>query len=1453
MNIHVSMHAERAASRQAMLRRRLLPVLVAACFGSAMANPLGPQVVSGQASFVNQGNVLSVTNAPGAIINWQSFSINPGELTRFIQQNPDSAVLNRITGQDPSQILGALQSNGRVFLVNPNGIVFGQGAQVDVNGLVASTLNISNEDFLNGKMLFKAGEKAGDLKNGGVITTPTGGQVILIAPNVENSGIITSPKGEVMLAAGHTVQLVDTLNPDLRVVLSAPEHEALNLGQVITQGGRTGIYGALVKQRGIVNADSAVVGENGKVVLKASRDTLVEAGSRTSARGAGKGGEIQVLGERVALTGDAQLDASGQQGGGTVLVGGDYQGKNDAVQNARMTYVGADAGIKADAVDSGDGGKVIAWADDTTRVYGAISVKGGAQSGNGGFVETSGKQFLDVTRTPQISSATGKSGTWLLDPDAITISSASSSNMSASSPFAPTAANTVSILNHSVLAGALTTGGTVTVDTTSTPGGNGNIFIDSTATALGAISANSAGTLNLWAYNDITVNASIVNTGSYPLDINLVANKYGSGTTGAINVGSGVQIKSNNGGISMLGNAINLTGAAIDGGTGGAIKLLSRGSINLSSTDVDTSSAQILMLAGWNGNTGTPAVAANAGGGITLNASRAITNGNNILKAGTGGITTTGSGTGTLGEFLKGSPVVLDAIGPITVTAFDGDVIARTTGDGTGAIALTDVGALVTGDTSVSSVPAGINALNSNITLNAEAVLSVKAGSTVSAGTGTVTLNAGGTYDAQLYGSVSGQNITLSSNGLLTVKDDVSGGTSSGSVDLAAANILLDNGANITGHSIGLRAKQATTGKIYTPASATVAVGASSTTAKIGLKADNLDFSLSAPVFTATQEIHYSTMSDDTDITVNGNFTNATYNAPFLVIGNDTLADSNTTKDISITNAINQGTKGVVLLAGGLISQTSTGTITAGKLAARAGSIGSSTGTISLGESNTVSTFAAEGKGALDFTANQTLSIGTISDGTHSISGIKTNNGNVTVESIGSNTNLSVAAPGIDSCHTTATGTCTTIVKLDATGSISIPLVKAGTKVELSVGANVNDADGSANNIVGANGTIDLAYTVGGTIDLDAWGATVLSGSTATTHNVRLVQPTSSGGGGTSASPTLDQCTSNPSMSGCSTVLPTLSDCTMAPSKAGCSAVLPTLNTCTTAPSTAGCSAVLPTIDACTAAPAKDGCSAVLPSLGTCTTAPSTAGCSVVLPPLDKCTVAPATEGCAAVLPPLSVCTTAPSTAGCSAVLPPLSTCVTAPATTGCSAVLPTIDACTAAPAKEGCSAVLPTLRSCTDTPAQAGCSAVLPSLNACTVDPAQAGCTAVLPTLAQCSANPAQAGCAAVVPAASKCVANPTAAECQTVLPATETKTVTNTITEKVTDTTNTVVRVSVQASASKVQSGSGSSSGGGNSRPAEQAPDKGEEKKDDRKTASNADDSGAKKNEPAKKMYCN
>jgi filamentous hemagglutinin family protein len=164
---HAPYRVQTAYRAQAhFIRPTAAALAVAACFsGPVLANPTNPTVVHGTATFATAGNILNITNSHNAIINWGSFSIGINELTRFIQPSALSAVLNRVTGQDPSAILGALQSNGRVFLLNPNGIVFGAGAQINVAGLVASTLNLSNDDFLNNRMRFTDGAGAGSVVN----------------------------------------------------------------------------------------------------------------------------------------------------------------------------------------------------------------------------------------------------------------------------------------------------------------------------------------------------------------------------------------------------------------------------------------------------------------------------------------------------------------------------------------------------------------------------------------------------------------------------------------------------------------------------------------------------------------------------------------------------------------------------------------------------------------------------------------------------------------------------------------------------------------------------------------------------------------------------------------------------------------------------------------------------------------------------------------------------------------------------------------------------------------------------------------------------------------------------------------------------------------------------------------------------------------------------------------
>lgn len=443
-----------ASVARVRFRHRLIALSVSACFASGIAHalPTGPQVVAGSVTFNQAGNTLTVGNTPGSIINWNAFSIGAQETVRFQQQNSLSAVLNRVSGGDVSKILGELTSNGRVWLINPNGILFGAGSRVDVQGLIASTLNISDQDFLAGKLNFQAGTSVGSLKNAGTIQAAQ--NIYLIAPDIENSGIVRSDKGEVLLAAGRQVSLVDAAHPDIQVVVSAAEDKAVNLGTLMA--GKVSAFGALLQQKGVVNADRVDVDDHGRIVFRASKQLEVAAGSRTTANGptggsitlqttggdtyvsgqveatgkVGAGGTAHILGQRVAVMDRAVVDASGATDGGTILVGGDYQGKNPAIQNSQITYFGPTATLKANggtvgaggtAPAAGQGGKIVVWADDTTRAYGAIEAKGGAGGGDGGFVETSG-HYLD-TRGIKVDTRAnhGQTGQWLLDPASITI------------------------------------------------------------------------------------------------------------------------------------------------------------------------------------------------------------------------------------------------------------------------------------------------------------------------------------------------------------------------------------------------------------------------------------------------------------------------------------------------------------------------------------------------------------------------------------------------------------------------------------------------------------------------------------------------------------------------------------------------------------------------------------------------------------------------------------------------------------------------------------------------------------------------------------------------------------------------------------------------------------------------------------------------------------------------
>ncbi|CDM42558.1 MULTISPECIES: MBG domain-containing protein [Pseudomonadaceae] len=263
--------------------------------------PTGGQVVSGSGSISQpNGQQMVIDQASNKLaIDWQSFDIGSGNKVTFNQPGTDSIALNRVLGADGSKIMGQLDANGRVFIINPNGVLFGAGAQVNVGGLVASTLDLSVSDFEAGNYAFKGNGSNASVINNGRISAADGGSVALLGGTVSNNGVIVANQGTVALAAGNSVTL-DFAGDGL---LSVQVDEA--------------VKDALVENRQLIQADG------GNVILTASAadallQTVVNNEGVIQARTLGeKEGRIVLLGDfdggTVQVAGT--LDASAADGG----------------------------------------------------------------------------------------------------------------------------------------------------------------------------------------------------------------------------------------------------------------------------------------------------------------------------------------------------------------------------------------------------------------------------------------------------------------------------------------------------------------------------------------------------------------------------------------------------------------------------------------------------------------------------------------------------------------------------------------------------------------------------------------------------------------------------------------------------------------------------------------------------------------------------------------------------------------------------------------------------------------------------------------------------------------------------------------------------------------------------------------------------------------------------------
>ena len=441
-----------------------------------------------------------------------------GSFTRFNQPSASSTSINRVVGGDPSAIFGTLSSNGKLVVVNPAGLTVGAGAVVDTAGFTASTLRMTDADALAGRLVFGSdGLGGGALQVDGSIVARSG-DVVLIAPDLQvgSQAFIRSPAGATMLAAGQRVAMTGPGLEGIRLELQAPVDQAVNLGTL--QGDAVGIFAGRLRHSGLIQA-TAATSKGGKVLLRGTESADL-AGTVTAINGA-RGGQVQVTAGKVRLRSGAIIDVSAPDGGGEALVGGGWQGKDARVANASETLVEAGATVRADAGDNGNGGTVVVWSNEATRMYGHLSARGGDSRGNGGQIETSG-HYLDMQGTVDTRAPAGLIGSLLLDPTNVYIAATQSSatlagmigldttinappspSPSPSTTFAAFGTTPDSLLMTGTLALALANSN-VTVTTANRTGtGSGSI------TLVDPVGWSSANSLGLTADDQILINAAI--------------------------------------------------------------------------------------------------------------------------------------------------------------------------------------------------------------------------------------------------------------------------------------------------------------------------------------------------------------------------------------------------------------------------------------------------------------------------------------------------------------------------------------------------------------------------------------------------------------------------------------------------------------------------------------------------------------------------------------------------------------------------------------------------------------------------------------------------------------------------------------------------------------------------------------------------------------------------------
>ncbi|MDF5727990.1 MAG: filamentous hemagglutinin N-terminal domain-containing protein [Rhizonema sp. PD38] len=474
--------------------------------------------------------------------SFQEFSVPIGSTAYFNNAQQIQNIISRVTGSSISNIDGLIRANGKanLFVLNPNGIIFGRNAALNIGGSFTAT-TANSLKFGDGSVFSSNPSQSSALLT---ISVPIGLQL-----NNNLAGIISN-SGNLAVNEGQNLNLIGS--------------NVTNNGQLSTAGGQVTVA-AVPQGEASIGETGEILGWQNYIPHGSDVGTAIARGKidTSNPKPGLTGGRVLIVGDRVGLL-DSVINVSGDALGGKVVVGGDSRG--GLIPLASATYISPTTTINADALTRGNGGQITVNSTQSTRAYGSLSARGGILAGNGGLIETSGSHFLDVGGIRIDASATnGRGGTWLLDPRNVTLAyTTSTGSYSNGDPNIFTPGGDDAVVNIPDITNRLNAGTNVTITTSGTGTQEGNIM----ANGFGIVTENNTNpvSLTLQASNDITLQNFEIRANNAPLNVMLQAG-----------------VASGSGNVSLMNGSVETRGGAFTATAGST-----RGNVSLMMGSVET-------------------------------------------------------------------------------------------------------------------------------------------------------------------------------------------------------------------------------------------------------------------------------------------------------------------------------------------------------------------------------------------------------------------------------------------------------------------------------------------------------------------------------------------------------------------------------------------------------------------------------------------------------------------------------------------------------------------------------------------------------------------------------------------------------------------------------------------------------------------------------------------------